>query len=510
MTQTIVNFLTPQALDSNGVPITYTISQRVFDFEISGDAQSYYLSQMAALQAAFGAINTSDPNANDALIVQISKIINELNEWSQLKFAESGNTDQSYEVNGNVITVITQSGGTPLQIPQIEVNGVLQMVGGQPQSAFDYFAANPGDKNPLFTPSGSSPPLTSTMDRYMAESLDKLLRTIRSATSPTAPSGTPPWDVILSNPTTTAQVTDAMRYAVIGLTSVTTKDVYGLDAVLARAVSTANQARIIGDATTGSQSIQQLLMVDYVSRGNELLFNEMSLLRDAIDINQTALSYLNSLQDLMNQKDPQKFILQLQDLNNVHTATSPDLQAIYDTFEQNTYNTALATISKIADDTPATLQAYLDSLATGAAPANPSQDPIARGAFEDLSNAMGSVFTYSQQMIKTNLQYVIDQLNAKAGAGEATSLTIPLNTILQDFNRVTSINDWIQDAASGSEGDNQRHINNAIVASQSFNDTQRENLRSVMFTFEEFYKSATALLSRLTQLIEKMAGAIAR
>jgi len=69
---------------------------------------------------------------------------------------------------------------------------------------------------------------------------------------------------------------------------------------------------------------------------------------------------------------------------------------------------------------------------------------------------------------------------------------------------------WVQDFEGGREGEFQRHLNDAVVSSQALNDTEREELRRVMFVYEEFYKSATAMLSRMTQLIERIGGAINR
>lgn len=57
-------------------------------------------------------------------------------------------------------------------------------------------------------------------------------------------------------------------------------------------------------------------------------------------------------------------------------------------------------------------------------------------------------------------------------------------------------------------GDIQDAINKSTVAGQALNDTQKENVRNFLFVFEEFYKSASAILQRLSQIIEKMAANI--
>ena len=70
-------------------------------------------------------------------------------------------------------------------------------------------------------------------------------------------------------------------------------------------------------------------MVDYIATGNEVLYNQMTNLQNAINLNQNVLSYLNSLQDLMNQKTASQFLMQLTSLNS----SSPD----YSAFEKATF-----------------------------------------------------------------------------------------------------------------------------------------------------------------------------
>lgn len=54
-------------------------------------------------------------------------------------------------------------------------------------------------------------------------------------------------------------------------------------------------------------------------------------------------------------------------------------------------------------------------------------------------------------------------------------------------------------------GNIQQNITFAITAAQSLNDTQKEKVRQFLFIFEEYYKSASIILSTITRIIEKMA-----
>lgn len=119
---------------------------------------------------------------------------------------------------------------------------------------------------------------------------------------------------------------------------------------------------------------------------------------------------------------------------------------------------------------------------------------------------------------------------------DSNSLEGRLQSILDDINRVfvtadskpitsaTSLTDayngfktWMLDQYDQPKGENsnsagafQQHITNAITAGQALNDTQKENVRQFLFIFEEFYKSASALLQAITQIIERIAQGVGR
>lgn len=510
MTQIVVNFLQPNDVGST----VLATDPRIFDFEISEASQAYYnyeLTQIllglgAQIQDANGVLHTPTPTTlSSGTIVfggptsaqQVSDAINLLNNWSKMKLI---NTQGFQTYSFGSFGVNTDTEGT-LVVP--DVNGNIPS--GSPANALlpsdaaAFFTATGVDlNNPPVTTPPTPPGLLTTMDQYMAQALDKLVRTLRAAG----------WDPI-SDPSNSA----AAQAAITQVTAPTTTAIYGLANVLMQAASAAAQAHLFGSAAlTDSMSIQQVLMVDYVSRGNEILFNEMQLLKAAVDINQQALSYLNTLQDLMNQKDPQKFIMQLQLLNNVNINVS-NPQDQYNNFEKSTYDQTLATLTRISAETPAAYAAYFANIAVGTP--IPDDAQLAVGAFDDLQAAGRVLAGYSSGVISANLTYLVQQIQANGGTA-GNGLVLALNKINTDFQTLTTqdpanaLKNWIQDTAASDPGGFQRNLSNAIVSSQSFNDTERENLREVMFVFEEFYKSATGLLSRLTQLIEKMADGIAR
>jgi hypothetical protein len=274
----MVTFLT-QTL-STTEPVT---QQRVFDYEITSEAQAYYEEQMSIIQYALldGYSWTSTGGVGSKLtaaevVSTVQTAIRSLNTWSQYGYVDAGGTQQ------------TNTDAVP-----------------------------------------SSFSSDSSMSQYMAQALDSLIRTMTAAGF---------------NPLETDADTAALETAIatIQADDVASTPIYNIRSVLSTALSAAANAVIVGDSSTQSNSIQQLLMVDYISSGNEILYNEMNQLQIAVNLNQNILSYLNSLQDLMNQKDAQSFLMSLQDLNS----SSPD----YALFEKETFGEQiLGTVPKFTD-----------------------------------------------------------------------------------------------------------------------------------------------------------------
>jgi hypothetical protein len=502
MTQTIVNFLANTS-PSTANPV-FELDPRVFSLDISLDAQSYYIYEMNLLQAALTDFqNNSTQSTTDTSSINdaqtIKNVLTILNNWSQLQIEATRldpttNQNVFVQTNGNV-------GGL----------GSLGQIINDPTTGQIEFVPPTDPNSPVTTA------ITTTMDSYMAENVDNLIRTFRSAG----------WDPTTSDisPTGNTQLPSNVLTALQNLTSTATAGIYSVSAIIANALSAASQASIIGNSLSNfDSSIQQLLMVDYVSTGNQILFNEMNQLQSAININQQTLSYLNMLQDLMNQKDPQQFIQQLQILN----ATDPTSGAVaqpgqtgYDNFEQQTYNQVLNTITRFTtgsttDTSP--LTQYFQNISTSSPDGSGT---LANQAFIDLSQAVPQMIKYSLTSIINNLTYLKQHITLAAG-NDGSALANSIGQVLSDFKNLDpgstaseslqaqALQKWVQDTTTGTTGTYQQNLSNAIVSSQSFNDTERENLSSVMFTYEEFYKSADSLLNSLNQLITKMAGAISR
>lgn len=82
---------------------------------------------------------------------------------------------------------------------------------------------------------------------------------------------------------------------------------------------------------------------------------------------------------------------------------------------------------------------------------------------------------------------------------------------------ISGLTRWLMDgynlrntASASLAGKIQQNITFAITAGQSLNDQQKEQVRRFLYVFEEFYKSASAILQQITQILQRMAQAISR
>ena len=335
-TQTVVSFLTQTG---DGV---YATRQRVFDFEISRNSQAAYNALMETLLMLQQSVQHGSGSQTQNLQA-IANILNVLDAWSQMKVVENGQeTANSYKdipiigdpSDPTSLAGILQAALQNLTYVKVDASGndVLDSNGNQIYLPVFDATAIPATLH-----------VGTTMNRYMAESLDTLLRTMRAAG----------WDPIFTK--NMSILSGSQISAIASVVSDTASDgspLYGLTKIINQGIVAATSANLIESAAAQSQSIQQLLMVDYVVRGNEMLFNEMNSLNNAIQLNQNILSYLNSLQSLMNQKTPQQFLLQLQYLSNNQNA--------YSDFEQQTFGNQ--TLSNVPDFTDDKIQSYLATL----------------------------------------------------------------------------------------------------------------------------------------------------
>lgn len=362
------------------------------------------------------------------------------------------------------------------------------------------------------------------MDRWMAFELDLIVRTMKAtgfdvSTSP--PSGSAAnFTSWADNPLTGEVINRALNAAARARTGEVV-EVGGQD--------------YFREAPMISDSIQQLVNVEYVRRGTDLIFREMSALRDATTVNSRVLTALTRIQEIANKKEPTSWhpridLIPLGSDDTSHSSEGiggdlwngrwgpnsgyPDLNdggwwsdfhRDFNTFEEESFNNDIPpTLVESIDDTEDVIEELYLSVIPGGSPPSDGLDML-----EDVLEALLDEIA------------AVDEDPANPGdPNPGNQMVQSIERMLDDIDRIDArysggtdeMAAWLLDFESDfdEEGDIQRNITDAITSAQTFNDAQREELRRVMFQFEEFMKSAGAMMSRLTQIIEKVASGIGR
>lgn len=247
---------------------------------------------------------------------------------------------------------------------------------------------------------------------------------------------------------------------------------------------------IITQADYDEHNLQGLIELSYVRTANEVLVSNMASLESALQTTKNVMDTLTGLQTLH---------------NRIQVSGKGSFSAGFN------YSTG-------------TVQGYKDAAkAFFGASVNPSF-AIAQNTPE------ANQFTNDLVALKAKLSAQIPLLSAitpklpldQGGGEDPNSLLAKLRAVLNDLNtnNITTYagqKAWVEDnysaltgSASTSAGQIQQRLTFAITAGQSLNDTQKETVRRYLFLFEEYYKSASAVLQKISQIIEKMAQNTAR
>lgn len=255
-----------------------------------------------------------------------------------------------------------------------------------------------------------------------------------------------------------------------------------------------------------NRTLQALVELIYVKTGNDLLSQNLQGLDTALSTTSDSLKTLTQLQDLLNRvktttktqtfsqfaaanynqttptafmqgsgnipgivNQASKFFTQLAPTVNIASLTSSDTALFLDLRNQLIQQISLLTHTTPGADTKQDSGSLLDKLRT------------VKTTMDSAINQAGLIGSTNTPDIKKAMRlWILDNRNSTAAFGGLSSGTI------------------------------QRDLTAAISAGQSLNDTQKEEVRRYLFVFEEYYKSASAVLNKITQLIERMAQGIAR
>ena len=140
------------------------------------------------------------------------------------------------------------------------------------------------------------------------------------------------------------------------------------------------------------------------------------------------------------------------------------------------------------------------------------------------ANAPGySTYVDTLKSLKQKLSAEIDALvpqTPAASRNDPTSLLGTLRKVLAELPanfQFSTVEKWALDnynvhGSTGASlaGNLQNDITFAITAAQSLNNAQAEKVRRYLFIFQEYYQSAAAILSGLSQIIQQMAQKISQ
>lgn len=377
-----------------------------------------------------------------------------------------------------------------LVLTQLAKYGIITTTSGQvfhPSSPVTpaYLAAHglsnvPGSNLSTYT--------TSYMTMSMAQDYDKIVRSLAAIGINVDASGN-------NVPTVTLQNLQQWRDLAVQVSS----------------VATAVRAAQI-EGITGAKNLQNMIEVDYVQTGNEIISNNMAQLKSALNITQKVLDNLADLQNIHNQVTTKVSVFAFNyqahpgisaGAANGASAWAPSYQnaasAYYGT------NVIPILISGITPGGPHYVSAFKSLVAI--------RNRLTSD-FKMLSVITGSADRTNPTSLYSRLKQVLEDLKNNFtdanGGGQVSGLTTSTNAA-EGFKK------WMLDnyASFNSAGINkaggfQQNITFAITSAENLNDTQKETVRNYLFIFEEYYKSASAALQAISQIIQKFAQNISR
>lgn len=274
----------------------------------------------------------------------------------------------------------------------------------------------------------------------------------------------------------------------------------------------------------GNKSLQSLLELIYVKTGSDLIGDQLGSLDSALNLTNGILTTLGNIQSLKNQ------------------ITVYDRGSIPFDYEGRPANPGSASAGDYRDDYTNAASSHFGAPLIPTVPStlvvyDASRNPIG------LTAAGLSAFN-KLLLLRQSIQKQIAMVSAQSSAADLQdpqSLYNKLKQVQSDFNslfarlstdpnspiaadstftgqqKASALVRWIMDNYNTQTGSNanlggaaQQNITLAITSAQSLNDTQKEEVRRYLYVFEEYYKSASAMLQAITQIVQKMAQGISK
>lgn len=243
----------------------------------------------------------------------------------------------------------------------------------------------------------------------------------------------------------------------------------------------AASANAMGVPVDQPRSLQSMIELTYLQAANDLLYNNLQQLNQYLATTNRAVQILTQLQNLHNM------------LEVVPRGTFPS--------------------------------AYLSAGVSASA-----YKRMASAFFgQPIFVSAGGIFAASVHFVSTVQSLLVamtsvitalstSQVTTSAGGMDPNGLLAQMKDVFRDLQNASSSNlglvNWVDDnynavgSGASKAGLIQQNLTNAITAAESLNTTQTETVRNFLYLFEEYYKSASAMLQQITQIIQKMADNI--
>lgn len=262
----------------------------------------------------------------------------------------------------------------------------------------------------------------------------------------------------------------------------------------------------VTQADIEEHTIQALIELVYVREANELIEDALGDLYTSIAVTSDALQTLTTVQNLHNlisakaknpddfdfdytdkYGDPEGYSDEYNDAASAYFGDPIDPFFIYDEDDEE--------FDQVAHDLK-DARTHIGSIISALAYLTPG----GLDGTEDPTSLLANLRKVYNDLDKVDL----DNLNTRLENGDRSDIYDSVEEwVLDSYDKHSD-----EDAAN--QGKIQQRITLAITASENLNNSQTESVRSYMFVFEEYYKSAAGLLTKISQLIEKMAQSISR
>lgn len=240
-------------------------------------------------------------------------------------------------------------------------------------------------------------------------------------------------------------------------------------------------------STASAHTLQAFIELVYAGTANNVLVSQMASLENALATTQNAINTLT----------------QIQNLHNLVSVKSKGA------FNAGNYS-AGATVSQYTKaasaffGTPVSVSVNFTTVSGGYSGFHTQMLAITSQLKSEIASLSATTPLVSGKVdphsLLANLRTVLNNINSVHAASTETGA---INWVVDHYNTTAS-------AGVASAGLIQQNITNAITAGQSLNTTQTESVRNFLYLFEEYYKSASAVLQAITQIIQKMADNISQ